>query len=72
MLKRVESTLCGDKRGSTNHGESGRPTHSQLIAISVSGSIPRLAIFGMSFTRSIYAALQPVPKMQAIRVLGFT
>ena len=52
--------------------EDMRRTHSQLMAISISGSMPRLAILGMSLTFSMYAALQPVPKMQAMRVLGFT
>ena len=42
------------------------------MAISVSGSIPRCAILGISRTRSMYAALHPVPKIHAMRVLGFT
>ena len=46
--------------------------HSQLMPISASTSMPRPAIFGMSFTRSMYAALHPVPKMTAILVFGFT
>ena len=59
---------------SWNDGENERwkRTHSQLIAICMSGSMPRFAILGMSPTRSMYAALQPVPKMHAMRVLGFT
>ena len=42
------------------------------MAISMFESIPSSAILGMSLTRSMYATLQPVPKMQAIRVFGFT
>jgi hypothetical protein len=50
----------------------GLRTHSQLIPIDASSSIPRFLIFGMLSMRSIYAALQPVPKITAIRVFGLT
>jgi len=49
-----------------------RHTHSQLIAMCASSSIPKFLILWISPTRSMYAALQPVPKMTAIRVRGLT
>lgn len=48
------------------------PTHSQLMAISSCGSMPKSLILGMSLTLSMYAALHPVPKIQAIFVAGLT
>ena len=47
-------------------------THSQLMAMSTFPSIPRDLSLGVSLTCSIYAALHPVPKIQAILVVGST
>lgn len=44
------------------------PTHSQLMAISASGSIPKDLILSISDTFSMYAALHPVPNIHAIFV----
>lgn len=71
MRKRVKRALHRISTRRTNCARAAR-THSQLIAICASGSTPSPASFGMSPTRSMYAALQPVPKMTAMRVCGFT
>jgi hypothetical protein len=73
VRERVERALRAPLvRPARTRRTRARRTHSQLIAICASGSIPSGASLGMSPTRSMYAALQPVPKMTAMRVAGLT